>query len=388
MIKNSKFVFRMAVIIAVAIVLFVWGTGRMDMVKNKGQVIEQTVWNNRADQAQAALSELYWNQESRMFDNVTLCLDLCNEQFHYWWQAHAVDVLVDGYIRTKDESYSMRIAEMDEGLMTRNGGALPNEFYDDMEWMALAFLRAYDATDNETYKAAVFTLWEDIKTGWNEQSGGGIAWKKTQLDYKNTPANAPAVILAARLYRRFGNEQDLEWAKRIYSWQKNTLVDPESGFVWDGINRNSDGFIDKTWEFTYCQGVYIGAGVELYRTTMDQAYLQDAIKTANAAKSRLTSPITGVLPSEGKGDGGLFKGILIRYLAELIVEDPTQEDLVNMLQINANSLWNDGKAADQVLFSNSWNGKPEPAVDLSTQLSGIMLLEQLALLESKGSLQP
>jgi len=42
------------------------------------------------------------------------------------------------------------------------------------------------------------------------------------------------------------------------------MVDPATGFVWDGKNRTGDGHIDKDWEFTYCQGVFIGAGVELY----------------------------------------------------------------------------------------------------------------------------
>lgn len=79
-----------------------------------------------------------------------------------------------------------------------------------MEWTALALLRAYRVTGHEAYLNAVLDLWEDIKTAWNEQLGGGLAWKKDQLDYKNTPANAPAVILAARLYELF-------ISKRIWS---------------------------------------------------------------------------------------------------------------------------------------------------------------------------
>ena len=86
------------------------------------------------------------------------------------------------------------------------------------------------------------------------------------------------------------------------------LVDPDTGFVWDGKNREGDGKIDKSWEFSYCQGVYIGAGVALYQATGDKSYLADAARTAQASKLRLTSPVTGVLPSESNGDGGLFKG--------------------------------------------------------------------------------
>jgi len=121
--------------------------------------------------------------------------------------------------------------------------------------------------------------------------------------------------------------------------------------------------------------------------TKDQSYLQDAIKTANAANLRLTSPQTGVLPSEGTGDGGLFKGILVRYLMELIVEDTSQKGLIDMLLSNAKSLWQHGQAEDKVLFSNSWINNPDDAVELSVQLSGVILLDQMAKLESQGILK-
>ncbi len=38
---------------------------------------------------------------------------------------------------------------------------------------------------------------------------GGFAWKRTQLDYKNTPVNAPIIILALRLYQVEANERYL-----------------------------------------------------------------------------------------------------------------------------------------------------------------------------------
>ena len=44
-----------------------------------------------------------------------------------------------------------------------------------------------------------------------------------------------------------------------------TLVDPQTGLVRDGVRLNPDGTI-RTVEattYTYCQGVYLGACVEL-----------------------------------------------------------------------------------------------------------------------------
>jgi predicted alpha-1,6-mannanase (GH76 family) len=299
--------------------------------------------------------------------------------------AHAVEALVDGMIRTGNSLYSDTLAEFHEGLLKRNGGAWPNSLYDDMEWMAIAWLRAYEATNEEKYKQAALVLWDDIKTGWNDHMGGGIAWQKSQLDYKNTPANAPAIILAARLHRAFGKGEHLKWALKIYDWQKRALVDPDSGFVWDGINRTGEGVIDKDWEFTYCQGVFIGAAHELYRTTGNEFYLFDAERTANTAIDRLTNKETALLPNEGKGDGGLFKGILVRYAANLAADYPSRfPKLADVLLRNAVSLWNEGRDEARTLFGPDWNQPPGETVELGTQISGIILLEMSSKLEAKG----
>jgi predicted alpha-1,6-mannanase (GH76 family) len=380
---------RIAAALATALFLVAaaaWGSGYWDTLfgKSGGK------WEERAEEAQAQLEESFWDENRGLYNNAAPCmLGLCTDPFNYWWLAHAVDVLVDGYERTGGERYADQLSSLYQGILNRNAGVFPNEYYDDMEWMGLAWLRAYDATGDERYKEAALALWEDIKTGWNEEMGGGIAWRKTQLDYKNTPANAPAAILAARLYDRFGQADDLAWAEKIYKWQKENLVDPETGLVWDGMNRTGDGSIDKDWKFTYGQGVYIGAGVELYKATGEEGYIADARKTAAHLGEGFASPATGMLPSEGEGDGALFKGVLVRYMGELIAVDPENEiarSLREMLKTNADSLWEYGKDAESALFSNSWAQTPEEVVQLSTQLSGMMLLEQVARLERDGHL--
>ncbi|WP_308637565.1 glycoside hydrolase family 76 protein [Paenibacillus silvisoli] len=339
-----------------------------------------SVWAERAELAQQELATSFWDEKRGLFNNAAPCIaQLCTDPFNYWWLAHGVDALVDGYERTGDERYAEEIGKLYQGILDRNAGVFINDYYDDMEWMALAMLRAFDATKEERYKGAAAELWKEIQGGWNDEMGGGIAWRKEQLDYKNTPANAPAAILAARMYLHTNDEADLAWAKKLYDWQKQTLVDPETGLVWDGINRQGDGVIDKDWKFTYGQGVFIGAGVELYRITKEQAYLDDALRTAGNLKQDFLSPATGMLPSEGDGDGGLFKGVLVRYIGELIQTEPSmKKELRDMLLTNADSLWEYGKGKGKALFSNSWAQTPDEVVQLSTQLSAVMLLEQAA----------
>ena len=338
------------------------------------------IWNERCNFAQKSLAVLFQDEKDGSMIQGVPPENPSNNNFCYWWHAHAIDVLIDGYLRTGDRSYTERAEKVLKNVLAKNGGGITNLYYDDMEWMALALLRTWECTRKDEYRDLVFTLWEDIKKGWNGNMGGGIAWRKTQLDYKNTPANAPASILASRLYRRFKREDDMLWAKRVYCWNRENLTDPETGFVWDGMNRNGDGKIDKDWVFTYCQGVVIGAALELYRNTGEEKYRNDAESTWKASVSVIARPAGGILPDEGGGDCGLFKGIYIRYIRELYETVPGHGDIAALISSNAESLWRHMDRASG-LMSRGWAKEAEPTVDLSTQLSGVMLFEAMASLQ-------
>ncbi|WP_158828584.1 glycoside hydrolase family 76 protein [Mucilaginibacter lacusdianchii] len=308
--------------------------------------------------------------------------------FHYWPNAHMLDVLVDAYLRTKNDVYKQRMLSLLNGIKESNGNKLPNDFYDDMEWLALSSLRSFEATNDNTYLDAANVLWTDIKTGRNDIQGDGIGWNKSRTYFKNTPANAPAIIFAARLYRLQKNAADLQIAKELYTWLKGKLVDPSSGIVWDGVNYNNDGAI-TTNKYTYNQGVFIGAGLELYKVTNDVNYLNDAVRTANATMKDLDLSPGGILRDEGQGDGGLFKGILVRYMT-LLAQEPavskTDKDaMINYLKFNATTLYSQGISRPQLLINSNWKSKPGASVDLTTQLSGMMMIEAAATLNKQGA---
>ena len=340
-------------------------------------------WAVRADSAQAALNQNFWDAAKQYYlqDNAG------KTNYNYWWQAHALDALLDGYQRTKKPAYLTQMQQLQVGMKAQNHDTYLNEYYDDMEWQALATLRAFELTRDPRYKATAALLWADIQTGWNEQQGGGIAWRKTQLGYKNTPANAPAAILAARFYQLDHQPADLAWAQKIYAWEKQTLVDPATGLVWDGVNDKGDGQINKTARFTYNQGVYLGAGLALYRATRQRAYLADAIRTADNLFTDGKLAPGGILRDEGGGDGGLFKGILVRYLTLLATEPAvpaaTRARYVRLLAANAQRLSERATRRPQYLFNTNWTSLPAPTVNASTQLSGVMLLEALASLQAR-----
>ncbi|HEX2536571.1 MAG TPA: glycoside hydrolase family 76 protein [Chitinophagaceae bacterium] len=344
-------------------------------------------WEKAADSSTAALVQKFWNASGNYFNEKNT-----NTNFHYWPQAHALDVLVDAYVRTGKAEYKELMNKWMTGVKAKNGGSFLNEFYDDMEWNALAMLRAHEATGEAVYKEAVDAVWADIKTGWNNTMGGGIAWRKAMPYYKNTPANAPAAILAARLYKKFNNPDDLVWSKKIYAWLKDSLYNKSTGWVYDGINSDNDGKRNTTWKFTYNQGTFIGAATELYSITNDQAYLNDALQATSFAltDAGITNFNDNLLRDEGGGDGGLFKGVLVRYLTQLVLapgmlsSDKTR--IVNFLKHNAQTLWNTGTDKNNLLYGPYWKTPPGASTDLTIQLSGATLMEAMALLKEKDLL--
>ncbi len=331
------------------------------------------------EKAQKALVDCFWSEE-RSFFNPT-CPYEPDHNPCYWWQAHAIDALLDGYLRTRDTSFTDLAEKELRGTILANGGTILNNWYDDMEWMALALLRRYDLTGEEKVLARVKLLWQDIRTAWNDNCGGGMAWRKNQLDYKNTPANAPAAIIALRLYQRFGDPEDLMWGERILCWNRDHLMEPGTFYVYDGMNREGDGRIDITWDFTYNQGVMIGAAVEMYRISGETSWLDLALGIARRAKAVYCDGHGGVMPYEGEGDCGLFRGILVRYLTELYTAAVGEDRvwILDMLSRSAEALMEKGMREDG-LIGGRWDAAPgaEDKVDLAQHLSGVMLLESLA----------
>ena len=301
-----------------------------------------------------------------------------NAFFNYWWQAHGVDVLLDAYLRTRNDVYKQRMKNLLLGTKDKNGGLYPTHYYDDMAWLAIACLRTYQNTNDAEYMTALQALWLDMKKGQHAEQGGALQWNKDAPYSFNACTNGPAIIFATRLYRVNGNAQDLQTARNIYTWMKGALVDPVTGAVWDSYDASTN-HTNKDWIFSYNVGTWIGAGLELYKVTGEQVYLDDAVKTAEyAMTNRLYN---GVLWANetGDGDGGLFKGIFLRYLDQLAREGnipavtrdryihalKSTAQKVNMVAINKNN-W---------LVNKDWNVTAGTVTDYSTQLSGMMMME-------------
>jgi predicted alpha-1,6-mannanase (GH76 family) len=301
--------------------------------------------------------------------------------WHYWWQAHLLDCLIDAQLRAPHRPRAKAIAAVARTVRLRNGGAWLNRYYDDIAWLGLALQRAGTLV-GRSGPSALPRITHRLHDGWTEGGGGGIWWRRDD-DFKAAPANGPAAILLAR-------DGQSAFAAAITDWMAETLVDPDSGLVRDGVRVAPDGSIRavEPYIYTYNQGVYLGACVELVARDGHQRWADRSLALVDAVRHRLAGP-DGVLPGSGGGDGGLFAGITARYLADAALRVPELAVATRELVFaNAEAVWK-GRAevGGGPVFSAEWRDPaPEPRAgvpeaDMSVQLSGWMLLEAAARLQ-------
>ena len=215
------------------------------------------VWANRAASAEAAVATRHlkklWGLPGTQLGVVAWPPTEKDRRFgtwHYWWQAHLLDCLVDAQVRDpQPERRRASIARQIRGHRLRNNGSWINNYYDDMAWLALALERAGRLAGVERSRRAATSSSEQFVNAWVPEDGGGIPWRK-QDQFFNAPANGPAGIFLAR----YGDR--LRRAQQMADWIDETLIDPETHLVFDGIKAGS---LVRA-QYTYCQGVVVGPG--------------------------------------------------------------------------------------------------------------------------------
>src|SRR4029078_1394928 len=228
--------------------------------------------------------------------------------WHYWWHAHLPGCLVDAQVRDPQSDRITKITRQIRSHRLRNNGSWVNNYYDDMAWLALALERAGRLAGVEQ-PGAPKKLCDQFINAWVPEDGGGIPWRK-QDQFFNAPANGPAGIFLARYDDR------LRRAQQMADWIDETLIDPETHLVFDGIKAGSM----VRAQYTYCQGVVLGLETELAVLTED-GYNAKRVQRLVAAVRDNMAP-EGIFKGAGGGDGGLFNGILARYLALVVTNLP------------------------------------------------------------------
>lgn len=383
-------------------------------------------WAHRADLAEAAIHDRH---ASRLWGlprtNLAVVAwppttkDKLFIRWHYWWQAHYLDCLLDAYARRSTNARRAQINETMRGIRWRNRNKLVhNRYYDDKAWLALALGRAARLKKMKKPKqldALEFNILSGIDGLTNV-----LPWRTGETFY-NVPSNGPAAIMMARTGR-------LEQAMSVVDWILDTLIN-DDGLIMDGLRMRMHGPELVRDIHPYCQGVTIGACLEIalklreragfaeeeVRAYADAERVDDSMRYITAIRSivqavaREMATPQGVIDWEtGEGDGGLFKGILVRYLADVAVRLPadsptnraTKKVAARLVLASAQSVWNHRLEVDGLpIFGTDWTDDarlphnfglgPKSLAesagviriaerDLSVQLSGWMLIEAAA----------
>ena len=387
-------------------------------------------WSHRADLAASAIHERHaarlWGIPKTNLAMVTWppgAKDKLFWHWHFWWQAQYLDGEVDAALRRPTKSRRKQLADTLRGIQRRTKGKpTDNPHNDDKAWLALAWNRAL-ALDGfkqtRTLDALEFDLLEAI------DPITGVLPLKAEETYYNIASNATAAILFARTGR-------LDKARQITDWIFDNLV-AESGLLYDGIRMRMHGPEVNQKLYTYNQGTVLGASLEIAlalredigladdepidsfefseRADASVFYITHIRAIVQAIALNMATP-QGVIISpaaeSGEGDGGLFKGILARYLAEIAVRLPedsreniaTKKVAARLVLASAESLWQHRLEVDGLpIFPAEWTEDARlphnyglgPASiseavglvriderDLSVQLSGWLLLEAAA----------
>jgi autotransporter-associated beta strand protein len=270
----------------------------------------------------------------------------------FWGRANQMEMLIDLYEQTTNSAYLTQFSNLYNGFVHDYGSNwIWNEFNDDIMWMVIACSRAYQKTGFTTYRNVAKSNFDSCYArAWSTNLGGGLWWKSPLNTSKNACVNGPGAIAAYLIFQNYGDSNYLATAESLYQWERATLVDTNTGRVYDSINIS--GVKDMT-PITYNQGTFIGAANFL-------GYTNDAILAANYTRNSMGSG--GQLPNyEEDSDLGGFNGIFVRWVVKFMNERGLQNNYQLWLQQNANAAWNVRRQADNLSWSKWWDQTPDGA---------------------------
>lgn len=372
-------------------------------------------WATRADHAERSVTRhfgrrLLYLPRTHLAASIRPSSRSPFQPWNYWWQAHYVDCLVDAGLRELASgsrvdggdrpSAGALASRLVTTIRLRNFLRYVNSYYDDMAWLALAVLRL-DALAERAHKPGrrrnarlQTSLSPQFESASTEHMGGGTFWS-TQRDFKNAPATAPVALHFARTGRR-------ERAQGLLDWLNATLFEPNRGLYLDGAWIKEGKLVIAEEVYSYNQGPVLGLLLELG----GPANLARAAALLGSVAEHLTVPGPDrpgklVLRGAGTGDGGLFTGILVRYLAlaagDVRLPTPARATARQLVLDTAEALWA-GRTV-RTHAANGYSGKnddgwlifstepqrpatetypPGTAVELSSQLQAWMVLEAAA----------
>lgn len=312
--------------------------------------------------------------------------DMPNQYSYLWPYSGTFSAVTALYAATQDTIYKSLLDNrvlvgLEEYLDSRRAPeayasyihsvAQSDRFYDDNIWLGIDFTDIYSLSKEAKYLQKAELIWKFIESGMDDKLEGGIYWCEQKQKSKNTCSNAPASVLALKLFQATKDKSYLEKGICLYEWTKTHLQDSIDFLYFDNIDLN--GKISKA-KFAYNSGQMMQAATLLYQLTKQKEYLTDA---QNIAKECHNYFFMNYTPENGKTLKLIRKGdiwftaVMLRGFIELYHTDKNKTYL-NAFHESLEYAW--GHARDEKgLFNTDFTG--------NTQDNKRWLLTQAAMVE-------
>ena len=245
--------------------------------------------------------------------------------------------------------------------------------YDDQMWLIRELLESFQLTKNKRYLDKAEYLTQYVLDGWdatrdaNGEENGGILWGPgyvTKHACSNGPMISPLVWLA-QIYssskekithnyidakdkktrkskRVLKKEYYLNFAKKIYDWQKKHLLNsngvyadmmgdcyPNCNIIYEEVAgvkyRAHTALLKPTGRaFTYNSGTMISGAADLYKKTKNKKYLIEAKQLAKASFAHFAlqgKQVSGYYSFPYDGFSNWFNTVLLRGYIDLVSID-------------------------------------------------------------------
>ncbi|MBS9525637.1 hypothetical protein KI659_16585 [Litoribacter alkaliphilus] len=254
-----------------------------------------------------------------------------------------------------------------------------DHYYDDSAIVAMELITAYRLTGNSFYLERAIEINEFIMSGEDSRLGGGLYWfegesqgcQSGEFCIKAANTTAYASFVASELYLETQETHYLEFAKKTYEWNYNTLRDPSDNLYFNEIHITTRQINTTKW--TYNAAMMIMAGLNLYRITHEEAYLDHCKVTAQSSFSRFTRVANDQLfypPHDS-----WFNVELMTSFTELAEFDSNAKEYVRVFIRNLEYAW-DHARNENGQFYEDWSGNNPGRY--------YWLLHQAALIEGYG----
>jgi predicted alpha-1,6-mannanase (GH76 family) len=254
--------------------------------------------------------------------------------------------------------------------------------YDDQMWLAREIIRAYRITGENDYLELAAYLTDYVLDGWdcwrddNGNEYGGITWGPG-YNSKHACSNAPIIQPLVWLYEIYKDsdaeveyyyrdesnsakheprnraEHYLEFAKKVYTWQRDNLY--SSAGVYYDMKGGVDGNVQVKRGYrqhvdcgnaggnyySYNTGTMIAGGAELYKITGDETYQKQLSTSINSSRTQFTtynrSLKSYVLKTDDVATSGFntwFNDVLVRGIidAEAYCTNSSAKTVLNSMQ--------------------------------------------------------